>query len=102
MPKANAEIRPTEIPHPMPDCRLLGAEPGIAILLPDIHWPAHRDQQIEIVQVWNKLPGIQLDGAPCVAVVPPELAKNAGMLHRNMLENQNAHDCVHQCLSAAK
>jgi len=94
MPKANTEKRPSEIPYPMPDCRLLRSKPRVDIVLPDIHWPAHCDQQIEIIQVRNWLAGIQFDGAPLVTVRSPKLAKRARMLHRNMLENQNPHDAA--------
>jgi hypothetical protein len=40
------------------------------------------------------LAGIQFDGAPFVTAFSPELAKRARMLHRNVLENQNAHDGI--------
>jgi hypothetical protein len=76
----------------MPDCRFLRLEPRVEIVLPDIHWPAHRDQQIEIVKVWNDMAGIQFHGGPFVTVFSPELAKRARVLYGNVLENQYAHD----------
>jgi hypothetical protein len=48
------------------------------------------------------LAGIQFDGAPFVTVFSPELAKSAGMLHRNVLENQNAHEGIPSTISQGK
>jgi hypothetical protein len=91
MAKANTDKRPAEILHPMPDDGLLRSEPRVKIFLPHVHGTAHRDEQIEIIHGWDRLAGIQFDRAPFIAVFPPELAKGTGVLHCNVLEDQNAH-----------
>src|SRR5690242_20143170 len=98
MSQANAEERTTEILHPIADRGLLRAQPRIKILLPDIHRTAHRDQQIEIFQVWHTLAGIEFDSAPFIAVFAPQLPKRTRMLGSNVLENQNTHRCVSQII----
>src|SRR5262249_14327639 len=76
---------------PIADGCLLESKPGIGILLPDIHRSAHHHEEVEIVQVWNWLSGVKFHGVQRIAVFTPELAKDAGMLNGNVLEDENSH-----------
>src|SRR5437660_7532099 len=91
MSQTYSKERTTEVFHPIADRGLLGSEPGINVLLPDVHRAAHHDQQIEIVQLGNDLAFVQLNGAPLIAVFAPELTKKTRVFYRNVLEDQNPH-----------
>ncbi len=91
MAEADAEIGPAHLPDPAADGRLLGNEPRIKVLLPDIHGAAHDDHQVEFLERRNRISPVQLDDMPVMAALLPEIAEYAGVLHGQMLKDQNTH-----------
>ena len=91
MAEADAEERPLELAHPLPDRALLGDQPGILLDIPHIHRPAHDPQRVIGTEVGNRLALVQLDRIPADAVLLQEFPEDARMLDRDVLENQEAH-----------
>jgi hypothetical protein len=55
VPQADAEIRAPECPEPGGDRRLFRHEPGVAIFLPDVHRPAHGNEEIEAGKIGDSV-----------------------------------------------
>ena len=89
MAEAHAEHGHAALGDRLADRGLLVAQPRVEVLLPDVHRPAHHDERGEVAQVRDRLAGVELDGAPCEAVLAQELAQNARMLDRDVLEHED-------------
>jgi hypothetical protein len=63
----------------------------MAVFLPDIHWPTHRNEEIVCSKIGNGFAGIQLYRVPLMAALHPEIAKNSRVLHGQMLKDQDFH-----------
>src|SRR5207248_5312594 len=88
MTQADAEIGHPALDHRLADGALLGAQPGMLVLLPDIHRAAHHPQRIIPGKRRNRLAGIELDGVPRDAICREKVAEDAGMLDGDMLEDE--------------
>src|SRR5271170_296353 len=91
MSETNTQIWLFEFSHPAPDRRLFRREPGIDVLLPDIHRTAHDDKQVKIIQRWNDVALVELDDIQFAAADAPEASEDADMLHREVLKHQYSH-----------
>ena len=78
--EADAEERPLELAHPLPDRALLGDQPGILLDIPHIHRPAHDPQRVIGAELRDRLALIQLDRIPRDAVLFQEFPEDARML----------------------
>lgn len=91
MAQANPEIGHGAFHYCLADCPLFGGEPGVLILLPDIHGTPHGPELIVARERGDRGALVQLDGVPGNAILRQEVAEDRGMLHVHMLENQNPH-----------
>src|SRR6185295_17333046 len=91
MPEADAEIRHPPLDHRLADGALLGNQPGMLLLLPDIHRATHHPERVVTRKRRDRLAGVELDGVPRDAIGGEEVAENAGMLDCDVLEDENAH-----------
>jgi hypothetical protein len=91
MAEADAEIGPLQLGHPAPDRGLLGDEPGVLVLLPHVHRPAHHGEHVETLERRDRLAGVELDGRPLEPALRPEVAERARMLDGEMLEHEDPH-----------
>src|SRR5690606_9433541 len=91
MSQADAEKRPLQLPHPAADRLLLRDQPGMLLDVPDIHRPAHDPERVIAAEIGNRLARVELYGVPRHAVGAQKLAEDAGMLHGDMLEDEDAH-----------
>ena len=70
------------------DGRFLRLQPGILLLFPDIHGPAHYPQPVVVAQVRDGLAPVEFDRLPFNAVFPHEIPKYAGMFDVEMLKDE--------------
>ena len=85
MPQAKPQIRHLTVDNGLSNDRFLGLEPGMLILLPDIHRPAHDPQRFIAIEAWQALAFIKLNRVPAVPVTGQEITKNTGMLEPRVL-----------------
>ena len=65
------------------------------LFLPDIHRSAEHREQVEAVEVRDRLAGVEFDGHPFMPLFGPEVAEDARMFDIDMLEDENAHATPH-------
>ena len=90
MAEADAEERHAP-GHRLADDGLLVGEPGVGVLLEDIHRPAHGDEPVIAVERRNRLALVELHRVPGDAVGAHEVAEDAGMLDLDVLEHEELH-----------
>ncbi len=61
------------------------------IVLPDIHRAAHDEQCIEAFEIGDRFPGVEPHRRPTNASPRHDVAKIAGMLDGDVLEDQDVH-----------
>src|SRR5690606_19094854 len=74
------------------DRLFLGHEPGMLAFLPDIHGPTHHPERVIAVEHGDGLARVELDRVPGNAVGGEEITEYAGMLDREVLKDQEAHE----------
>jgi hypothetical protein len=89
--EAESEIGLGPILDPFPDRLLFGFQPGMLGLLPDIHRPAHDPKRVIAFEIRDRLALVELDRVPGDAVLGEEVAEDARMLDRDVLEDQKTH-----------
>ena len=93
MAEANAEIGPPHVADIFADRRLLGAEPGIFVLLPHILRATHHQHHVERLEVvGNGLALIELDRGPAKSIVAEEIEQNSGRFNCCVLEDEDIHE----------
>ena len=88
--ETDAQIRHRPVDHGLADRRLLGDQPGMLGLLPDVHRPAHHPERIEGGEIRDRRAEIEPDRMPGDAVLAQQVAENAGIAGRHVLEHQDA------------
>jgi hypothetical protein len=68
---------------------LLGHQPGILVLLPDVHVAAHGQEGVVAGKVRNRHAEIEADRLPADAVRVQQAAEDAGIRHGHVLEHQD-------------
>ena len=91
MAEAEAEIGHGAPRHRLADGGLLGDQPGVFVLLPDIHRPAHHHERVVAVERRDRLTLVELDRVPAHPVRGHEVAEDGGMLDGNVLKDEQAH-----------
>ena len=91
MAEADPEIGHAAIENGFADGAFLRHEPGIALLLPDIHGPAHDPELVISLEGRNGLAFVEFDGIPGNAIFRQEIAEDCRMLDGNVLKDENAH-----------
>ena len=90
MAEAQPEERQAPVADGLMDRGLLGHEPGMLGLLPDVHGPAHDPEPVVVAQVRDRLARVELHGVPRDPVLGQEVAEDAGMLEVDVLEHEQA------------
>ena len=91
MAEADSEEGHIALRHGLSNGHLFVGEPGVGILLEDIHRPAHADQRVVAVEWRNRLALVKLDRVPGDSVGAHEVAENAGMLDVDVLKHEELH-----------
>ena len=81
----------------MADGGLLGDQPRMLCLLPDIHWAAHNEEQVEAVQGRDGLVLIELDRGDVEPGCSQQWTERARILVRMMLEDEGASERGVRC-----
>src|SRR6185437_16103631 len=90
MPEAHPEERLVVLSHPSADRRLLVPQPGMQILLPDVHRAAHRHEDVEAIKVGDWFAAIKPHDSRREAVCSHVPEKRSGMAIRGVLEDGDA------------
>src|SRR5689334_11922138 len=92
MPETQAHERLPEIAHPAANGAFLIDEPGTFLDVPNIHRAAHDPKRVVILQSRDRAALVEFDSVPGDAISREELAEDAGMLTRDVLKYEKAHN----------
>ena len=88
--ETDAEERLVALGHPGADRRLLVLQPGEAILLPDVHGPAHDHEDVVAIEIGDGLAAVELDDRWHDAVGHEMTGDRARMAIGGVLEDDDA------------
>ena len=90
--EAHAHVGAVALQGPFADGGNLGGEPGVSVGLPDVHGPAHHQQEIIRGERRNRLTPVQHHHIGFHAARGEEAAEQAGRFVIHMLEGKGATD----------
>ena len=88
--EAEAEERHLPLDHRFANRGALRRQPRIGVVLPDIHRATHHPERIVGAEVRDRFPFVELYRGPFDAIFAQEIPEHAGMLDRDVLEDENS------------
>src|SRR5690606_17691742 len=89
--EAETEERHSALRDRLPDERLLGGEPGVDVLLPDVHRAAEGPEGVITVDSGQGVAFVEMDGVVFMAVLGEEFPENTRILDPLVLKDKDAH-----------